>query len=232
MEKISNLALIVSMIESAEKNLQSAKALLRESLGGQPARFSAPSFNAAPSYSPSSFSQSENGKVIEGMFDGQNMIGPDNKQYPVPANYASKSKLIEGDTLKLTIAPDGSFIYKQIGPAERKKMIGILHKDERGDFKVVAEGETYKVLMASLTYFKADVGDEVTIIVPATRTSAWAAVENVIRGPVVGETSNEENFTNFTPVKADGSSLDDLAIADVETSSEFSEEPVSLEGGV
>ena len=36
----------------------------------------------------------------------QIMIGPDGKNYPVPANYASKSKLIEGDILKLTITPN------------------------------------------------------------------------------------------------------------------------------
>ncbi|HET7630020.1 MAG TPA: hypothetical protein VFK03_01460, partial [Candidatus Saccharimonadales bacterium] len=56
------------------------------------------------------------GKVIEGVFDGQNMVGSDGKTYPVPANYASKSKLVQGDILKLTIADDGTFLYKQIGP--------------------------------------------------------------------------------------------------------------------
>ena len=86
------------------------------------------------------------------------MIGPDNKQYPVPANYASKSKLVEGDVLKLTIAEDGSFIYKQIGPVERRKILGILLEDDKGDFKVLADGKMYKVLLASLTYFKADPG--------------------------------------------------------------------------
>jgi len=51
------------------------------------------------------------GKVIEGVFDGQNMVGSDAKTYPVPANYASKSKLVQGDILKLTIAEDGSFLF-------------------------------------------------------------------------------------------------------------------------
>src|SRR3989344_9662515 len=55
--------------------------------------------------------EAQAGKVIEGVFDGQNMIGPDGKTYPVPANYASKSKLVQGDILKLTIADDGTFIY-------------------------------------------------------------------------------------------------------------------------
>ena len=126
-------------------------------------------------------SVSEGGKVVEGVFDGQNMIGPDKKQYPVPANYASKSKLVEGDVLKLTIAEDGSFIYKQIGPVERKKMLGVLTVDDKGDFKVIAEGRSYKILVASLTYFKAETGDEVTIVTPKEIESAWAAVENVIK---------------------------------------------------
>jgi hypothetical protein len=126
-------------------------------------------------------SVSEGGKIIEGVFDGQNMIGPDGKQYPVPANYASKSKLVEGDILKLTIADDGSFIYKQIGPIERRKVLGMLTQDEKGEYKVIAEGKTFKVLLASLTYFKAEPGDEVTIVLPKDKDATWGAVENVIK---------------------------------------------------
>lgn len=123
--------------------------------------------------------QAPSGKVIEGTFDGQNMIGPNNKIYPVPANYASKSKLVEGDTLKLTIAEDGSFIYKQIGPVERKKLIGKL-KLENDQYLVEAGGHDYRVLFASVTYFKANPSDEVTIVVPENGQSNWAAIEAVI----------------------------------------------------
>lgn len=177
MDKLSNLALIAQMIDSAEKNIQSAKQLLREIMGGQAVRSGMQQLTDKAAQ----LSVSEGGKVIEGVFDGQNMAGPDGKQYPVPANYASKSKLVLGDVLKLTIAEDGSFIYKQIGPVERKKMLGILTVDERGDFRVLAEGKPYKVLLASLTYFKAEPGDEVTIIVPKDHEADWAAVENVIK---------------------------------------------------
>ncbi len=178
MDKLSNLALIAQMIEAAEKNIGSAKQLLREMMGGSvmPKQQSGAITERLQQLMPM-----EGGKVIQGVFDGQNMIGPDNKQYPVPANYASKSKLVEGDTLKLTIAEDGSFIYKQIDPIERKKILGILTQDERGDYRVVADGQTHRVLLASLTYFKAEPGDEVTIIVPAESESEWAAVENVIK---------------------------------------------------
>lgn len=178
MDKLSNAALIAQMLDSAEKSIQSARQLLREMMG-QPVGVRASSQDFAGK--AMTLSTSEGGKVIEGVFDGQNMIGPDGKQYPVPANYASKSKLVEGDVLKLTIADDGSFIYKQIGPVERKKMLGILMQDERGDFRVIAEGKTYKVLLASLTYFKSEPGDDVTIIVPKDTDTDWAAVEHVIK---------------------------------------------------
>lgn len=188
MDKLSNLALIAQMIESAEKNIQSAKQLLREITGGAGFKSTGADF----SEKAQSLNMSEGGKVIEGVFDGQNMIGPDGKQYPVPANYASKSKLVEGDVLKLTIADDGSFIYKQIAPMERKKMLGILMQDERGDFRVIAEGKTFKVLLASLTYFKAEPGDEVTIVVPEVGETAWAAVENVIKQASGGHATDAE----------------------------------------
>lgn len=183
MDKQANLALIAQMIEAAEKNIMTAKHLLNEAMGGAPMR----SNYQALSDKATGLGVSEGGKVIEGVFDGQNMIGPDSKQYPVPANYASKSKLVEGDVLKLTIADDGSFIYKQIGPIERRKVLGMLITDEKGDFRVMADGKMYKVLLASVTYFKAQAGDEVTIVIPKDAEAQWAAVENVIRKAGAGD---------------------------------------------
>jgi hypothetical protein len=131
------------------------------------------------------------GKVIEGVFDGQNMLGPDKRSYPVPANYASKSKLVPGDVLKLTITENGQFIYKQIGPVPRHQTIGSLVYED-GQYKVLAGGKAYRVLLASVTYFKAEVGDNISIIVPESSDSDWAAIENIIP---VGRTvlSEEEN---------------------------------------
>ena len=116
------------------------------------------------------------GKVIEGVFDGQNMIGPDGKTYPVPANYASKSKLVQGDILKLSISDDGTFIYKQIGPVPRKKVIGKLSQKE-GHYYVEVDDKEYRVLLASVTYFKASPGDQVTVVIPEDENAEWAAIE-------------------------------------------------------
>lgn len=156
-----------SLLQEAETNLAAAKELLISLLGEDDQVIT--NFNQN--------GEDISGKVIEGIFDGQMMIGPDGKNYPVPANYASKSKLVEGDTLKLTISDDGSFIYKQIGPVERRQIIGTLITRD-GSFFVEANGREYRILLASVTYFKIRVGDQVTIIIPENNADAhWAAVE-------------------------------------------------------
>lgn len=155
-------------INSAEKTIQSAKAMLLQLEGKKKLGRKRKTEDEGE------------GTIVYGTFDGQIMIGDDGKQYPVPANYASKSKLIEGDMLKLTI-DNGAFLYKQVGPIERKNLIGIAGQDESGNYFVIAEGIPYKVLLASITYFKISPGDEVVITIPAEGKSAWAAVENVLQ---------------------------------------------------
>lgn len=118
-------------------------------------------------------------KVLEGIFDGQNMIAGKDKKYPVPANYASKSKLVVGDRLKLTIQQNGAFVYKQTELVPRKLSTGHLILDG-SQYKVLADGLEYKVLYASITFFRAKVGDEMTIILPEDGSSEWAAIENVL----------------------------------------------------
>ena len=155
-----------SLIQEAETNLAAAKELLISIVGDD-----------GIIHTATNTREEVSGKIIEGVFDGQVMIGPDGKSYPVPANYASKSKLVEGDILKLTIADDGGFIYKQIGPIPRKQIIGTLVQHD-GAYYVEASGKEYRILLASVTYFRINIGDQVTIIVPEDNPDAtWAAVE-------------------------------------------------------
>ncbi len=49
-----------------------------------------------------------------------------------------------------------------------------------GQYKVEAGGIAYSVLFASVTYFKGNPGDEVTIVIPAEGKSTWAAIEAII----------------------------------------------------
>lgn len=158
---------LTSLINEAETNLAAAKELLISIVGEDGTVISS-------GHTPR---EEVSGKVVEGVFDGQVMIGPDGKSYPVPANYASKSKLVEGDILKLTIADDGGFIYKQIGPVPRKQIIGTLTQHD-GAYYVETSGREYRILLASVTYFRINVGDQVTIIIPEDDPDAtWAAVE-------------------------------------------------------
>ena len=165
-QKIQSLR---EMIANAERTMQSAKAMLLQLEGKKRVG------------RPRKVEDIEDGTVVQGAFDGQVMQGSDGRQYPVPANYASKSKLVEGDVLKLTITPDGSFIYKQIGPAERRHAIGVVVQDERGNYMVMADGRPYRVLLASITYFKAEPGDEVAVVAPRSEGATWASIENVLQ---------------------------------------------------
>ncbi len=168
---------IQKLLDAAEGNLQSARNLLRNALGNadkEPLNIDDKLTNIDSSLIAD---------AIQGIFDGEVMVAEGGKTYPVPANYASKSKLVEGDGLKLNIADDGSFIFKQILPVERKNLVGTLSQAENG-YTVSAEGKSYKVLTASVTFYKANVGDQVTVLVPVDHDASWAAMENVIGNAV------------------------------------------------
>jgi len=147
----------------------------------------------------------EEGQVVYGHFDGQVMVGEDGRQYPVPANYASKSKLVEGDRLKLNITPDNKFVYKQVGPVQRNYLIGIVAKDDKGNFVVKTPQKTYKVLLAAATYFKLEPGDEVTLVVPRDVDSVWGAIENVLqKGAETPEVVGSEKDVTSSEKKISG----------------------------
>lgn len=163
--KQNKLVLLQQMIENAERSIVAARQIMRE-LGADNGR--------------KAQKESEASQIVEGTFDGEKMVSMEGKVYPVPANYASKSKLVEGDLLKLTITEDGSFVYKKISSVENRKIIGTVMKDGKDRYYVNAEGRKYNVLLASLTYFKAKEGDEVILVIPKEKVSSWAAVESII----------------------------------------------------
>lgn len=168
------LLVVQELLDAAMSSLKTARNLLTEVTGIQDIsrhKFAARAseFGVGPVA----------GRVVEGIFDGQNMIDRNGQTYPVPANYASKSKLVEGDGMKLTITDEGKFIYKQIAPVERRTIVGVLIQED-GQYKVLAEGRSYRVLLASVTFYRAEVGDQVTIILPGGGDARWGAIEAVI----------------------------------------------------
>ena len=173
-DQAAKIQALRDMISNAERTIQSAKAMLLQIEGKK------------KSGRPKKIESENEGTVVEGTFDGQIMMGTDGRQYPVPANYASKSKLVEGDLLKLTITLDGSFVYKQISPIDRRHAIGIVSQDENGNYHILIEGEPFRVLLASVTYFRVSPGDEVAVVMPRDLDASWVAIENVLRKGSVG----------------------------------------------
>jgi hypothetical protein len=165
---------VQELLDTASASIKTAHALLREMTGITDSTrerhvLRASSFSSGP----------VSGRVIEGIFDGQNMVDSQGQTYPVPANYASKSKLVEGDGMKLTITDEGKFIYKQIAPIPRRTALGVLIQED-GQYKVLAEGKALRVLLASVTFYRAEVGDQVTVLLPEAGDAKWGAVEAVL----------------------------------------------------
>ena len=189
-----------SLVYNLELELKKTKMILGE-LGGKSTKSAVDYSLKAAEFGQES--QGDAGMVIEGVFNGQVMIGPDGKQYSVPANYASKSKLVEGDILKLNIDNNGAFVFKQISPVDRQRLVGHLVKEQSsGDFVVLAGDKVFKVLLASVTYFKGDEGDEIVILVPKAADSEWAAVENIIKQKQQNQNTNK-NSENVDELEID-----------------------------
>lgn len=168
------LALLRRRLEDAERNLQLAKQLLAEGKEGEGSGAAAVVPTVSADVPPGA-------RVIHGRFDGEHMEGEDGQLYPVPANYASKSKLVEGDRLKLTIEEDGAFVYKQVGPIDRRRVLGTFAIDETGNYVVEAEGKKYRIILASVTFYRLEPGDQVTILLPSEGEAVWGAVENSLK---------------------------------------------------
>jgi hypothetical protein len=180
----TKMAVVARALATIEQNVAALRKMLeedRELMGmqaGNEAAGETPRFSTAMKFETSAAVGS---RVVEGVFDGQHMIGADGNPYAVPPNYASKSKLVEGDMMKLTITPTGTFIYKQVGPIERDRIVGVLGFDETTNEYYVAQAHNkWRVLKASVTYYKGRPGDEAIVLVPKDSPATWAAVDNIV----------------------------------------------------
>ncbi len=124
--------------------------------------------------------QVSSGMMIEGVFTGNKMMGSDGKEYDISPNYASKSKLVEGDFLKLTITPQGKFFFKQIGPVKRTTVMGEAWYDtDLHQWFIIHEEHRYKLLLACATFYKIIPGQRVTILVPEGGGNTWTTIERI-----------------------------------------------------
>ena len=98
------------------------------------------------------------------------------------ASIFAKNKVEKADVPKLPPPPPGLRLDTE-NPAVKRFIdgeVGQLIVDERGNFIVRTDEKDYGVLLASVTFYKAEEGDEVTILLPENGEAEWGAVENVI----------------------------------------------------
>ncbi len=171
------LSSILEIINTIEKDIIRIKTILKKIQHGEKIEPE----NIEINKNELSSYEEDNLKIIEGVFDWYFFIWPHNKKIPVPLNYASKSKLIPWDKLKLTIFSDGKLIYKLIKPAPRKNLKATVSKiDDNKYIAITDDWKTYKLNLAAVTYFKVKPWDEITIITNSEGKWEYAAIEWVI----------------------------------------------------
>lgn len=175
MKNKNQIKAIKDFIITAEKSLKNAKKLLTDLIKDNEL-----DLNKTVNLDTSGLHSynSENSQIIEWVFTGEDMYGVDGNKYPIPANYASKSKIVQGDKLKLTIAANGKMLYKQILPIERETIIWLLSED-KWKYQAVANWKTYDLLTAAVTHCWANIWDSLVLIIPKWKDATFAAIDNV-----------------------------------------------------
>lgn len=170
----TSLLALQELISTAERSLHHAKNLMSQIAGKKPVESEdSPDMAGLHAY------KHGKAKIVEGIFTGKDMLGADKKLYPVPANYASKSKIVEGSKLKVTIKTDGTYQYKIINEISYMSTTGTLIKD--GDhFVVISQSGIYQVLPASVTFIHAHIGDRVSIRIPKDLKATYAAIDTIV----------------------------------------------------
>lgn len=173
----NKIHLINQALNAAESSIRLARQMISELEGSK-------------TPSTSSKESDEQGNFKIGVFDGEGLTLQNGDKHPVPANYASKSMLVVGDTLKV-YEENGEQRFKQIEHVKRHRTTGMLTKKD-GKFRVVTPEGSYKVLGASIEHFKGEVGDEVTAFLPAGNLiSSYAALESVKKKDSKAEPTSE-----------------------------------------
>ncbi|MCX6783519.1 MAG: hypothetical protein NT141_00385 [candidate division WWE3 bacterium] len=115
---------------------------------------------------------------IIGKFDGTYLVTDDNQKFQVPENYASKSKLVYGDTLKMIEGAEGA-TFKQIERVKRTILSGILAKKD-GKFVVLTSDGSHNLIPAAVSFHHGQEGDEARVIVPEEhRNCSFATLDEI-----------------------------------------------------
>lgn len=200
----------LNMVEVAENNLKNIRQILSGLLeeNGQKATYS--NFSIKKSHDESLATE-----VVEGNFDGENMMGDNGQIYIVPQNYASKSQLIIGDRMKWILTSERE-IFKLIAPVERERVNGTFSIDGENYAVLVNNlASPVRVLKASATFAIKNqglsVGDEVTVLIPKDSTPVWGALISVVKKNIESlDILENEVKKEYPKIKSSTEELDDI----------------------
>jgi len=176
MNNLKAILAIKDFITTSEKSLKSAKKLLIDLAKENNIDFTK-EINLKTTWLHSY--EDEDNKIIEWVFTWEDMLGSNRMKYPVPVNYASKSKMVQWDRLKLIIDSSWKMTYKQISPIEREIKTGLIVKD-KWKFQVICDENTYDLLTAAVTHFKAEIWDTITVLLPKGKDASFAAIDSLL----------------------------------------------------
>lgn len=184
-----NLNALKSALDNAERSIRQAKQLLEQLEGGRSSNQT-----SHPSLPPHPAVPKDDRPGVIGIYDGEKITTPAGEAYPVPGNYASKSLLVIGDSLKM-YEENGEKRFKQVEHVKRHKTTGLLVKKD-GKFRAITPEGSYKVLSESIVHFKGEVGDEVVLYLPAGNlTAPYGAIETIHKKTAKTEEEAQEEET-------------------------------------
>ncbi len=120
-----------------------------------------------------------------GKFLGDSMVTPEGTKIDLPANYAAKSMLVYGDTIKM-VEEGGEKKFKQIERVKRYRTEGIIAKKE-GRWHAVTADASYRVSDAAIEHFNGKEGSYVTVQIPLEEKYAPFATIEILDGKEMGK---------------------------------------------
>ena len=116
---------------------------------------------------------------ITGIFEGASFVTSTGEKHPVPANYAAKTGLVYGDTVKMVPGEgDAKDMFKVIARVKRTRLSATLQRGGQGTWRAHAGDRQYAVLPEAVVHVGGEEGKLITVVVPEGRVDVpFAALE-------------------------------------------------------
>lgn len=117
---------------------------------------------------------------VEGTFDGTNLITSTGEKIEVPSAYASKTRILFGDTVKM-YDDNGEKKFKVMVKQPRKKLDALSTKKDNKWYALTGIG-VYKISDSFADFNKLAVNDRLSVLVPEGNLQVpFAAIEEVLK---------------------------------------------------